>query len=69
MLGEDDRHLDFRTAVTLVHEQERRLLVSTTSVRCHNSLGRLYLATIRPFHIKIVRLGLERLGHRLNRAG
>lgn len=65
VLGEDDRHLDFRTAMTLVHERDRRLLVSTTSVRCHNRLGRLYLTVIRPFHIVIVRHGLERLARRL----
>jgi len=69
VLGENDRHLDFRTAVTLVHEPDRRLLVSTTAVRCHNRLGRLYLAMIRPFHIVIVRLGLERLRHRLDSVG
>lgn len=68
VLGEDDRHLDFRTAVTLVHEQDRRLLVSTTSVRCHNRLGRLYLAMILPFHTAVVRRSLARLGHRLNRS-
>jgi hypothetical protein len=68
VLGEDDRHLDFRTAMTLVHEQDRRLLVSTTSVRCHNRLGRLYLAMILPFHTAIVRRGLARLGRQLNRS-
>lgn len=66
VLGEDDRHLDFRTAVTLVHERDRRLLVSTTSVRCHNRLGRVYLAVIRPFHIAIVRHGLEQLAQRVH---
>ena len=65
VLGEDDRHLDFRTAMTLVHERDRRLLVSTTSVRSHNRLGHLYLAVIRPFHLMIVRHGLERLARRL----
>lgn len=69
VLGEDDRHLDFRTALMLVREQDRRLLVSTTSVRCHNQLGRAYLAVIRPFHIAIVRRGLEHLARRLHGGG
>jgi hypothetical protein len=63
ILGEDDRHLDFRASV-LVEADDRtgswRLFV-TTVVRCHNLLGRNYLRLIKPFHGLVVRSNLRRL--------
>jgi hypothetical protein len=63
VLGEDDRHLDFRASV-LLQEDDRgsRQLVVTTAVRCHNPLGRSYLRLIKPFHVLVVRSKLSRLG-------
>ena len=63
ILGEDDRHLDFRASVLLQGEDRgsRRLIV-TTAVRCHNFLGRTYLRVIKPFHVLVVRSNLSRLG-------
>jgi hypothetical protein len=43
VLGEDDRHLDFRLS----------LLIVTTAVRAHNLFGHLYLRAIHPFHILV----------------
>ncbi len=61
VLGADDRHLDFRASVLL---RTDRTLVATTVVRCHNLLGRLYLAAILPFHILVVNDALRRLRRR-----
>jgi len=63
ILGEDDRHLDFRASVLMQADDGAgsRRLVFTTVVRCHNRLGRLYLGVIQPFHILIVRSNLGRL--------
>lgn len=61
VLGADDRHLDFRASVLL---RTDRTLVATTVVRCHNLLGRLYLAAILPFHILVVTDALRRLRRR-----
>lgn len=63
VLGEDDRHLDFRASVLLriAPNEVRRDLILTTAVRCHNLPGRLYLMTIAPFHRLIVRSNLDRL--------
>ncbi|MHB1304787.1 MAG: DUF2867 domain-containing protein [Acidiphilium sp.] len=63
VLGEDDRHLDFRASVLVrvTTDGEKRDLIMTTAVRCHNLAGRLYLTTIAPFHRLIVRRNLERL--------
>ncbi|WP_046168435.1 DUF2867 domain-containing protein [Chromobacterium vaccinii] len=65
VMGEDDRHLDFRLAI-----QQRagaaggRELVIVSVVHCHNLLGRTYLAAITPFHRVIARASLERVARR-----
>lgn len=66
VLGADDRHLDFRASVLL--RRADNVLVATTVVRCHNLLGRLYLATILPFHILVVTDALRRLRRRFERS-
>jgi hypothetical protein len=61
-IGVDDSHLDFRGSVLL--RRPERLLVLTTAVRCHNLLGRAYLAVILPFHILVAKSLLRRLRRR-----
>lgn len=57
ILGEDDRHLDFRLSV--MHDAaatgEGSFVTVATTVECHNRLGRTYLAVIAPFHRAVVR--------------
>ena len=62
VLGEDDRHLDFRASVLIrvTTDEGKRDLIMTTAVRCHNLPGRVYLMTIAPFHRLVVRSNLER---------
>jgi hypothetical protein len=68
VMGEDDRHLDFRAAVLVRPDSAGgRELVVMTVVHCHNWLGRTYLAVIAPFHRVIVRATLERTVRRLER--
>ena len=60
VVGEDDRHLDFRVAILLRKAAAGgRELVVVTVVHCHNRLGRTYLAAIAPFHRVIARACLE----------
>lgn len=63
ILGEDDKHLDFRVSVLCadapVPEGGRQLIVSTV-VHCHNLLGRTYLFVIAPFHRLVVKASLRR---------
>ncbi len=54
LLGEDDRHLDFRVSVLLRDEGEAQWAIVTTVVSFHNALGRAYFAVVRPFHQLIV---------------
>jgi uncharacterized protein DUF2867 len=62
ILGENDKHLDFRVSVLRApadHSSDGRIIV-TTAVRCHNRLGRSYLASIQPFHRVVVKSHLRR---------
>jgi hypothetical protein len=65
VFGLDDRHLDFRIAVDVLPLDEKRTrLVVSTAVKTHNIGGRLYLATIKPFHRAIVPAMLGRAQRR-----
>ncbi len=63
VLGEDDRHLDFRLSVMVRQGNAgsgHAEVVIATVVSCHNLLGRIYLSVITPFHKLIVRTTLNR---------
>lgn len=55
ILGEDDKHLDFRVSVMVRPPQ----LIVSTVVHCHNRLGRAYILLIAPFHRAVVRANLR----------
>ncbi len=63
VLGEDDKHLDFRVSVLCAGQPaqgaQRQLIVSTV-VHCHNRLGRFYIFVIAPFHRMIIQASLRR---------
>jgi hypothetical protein len=63
VVGEDDKHLDFRVSVMCsggrAPEINRQLTVSTV-VHCHNLLGRAYILAIAPFHRIVVKASLQR---------
>ncbi len=63
VLGEDDKHLDFRLSVLCTGDQapeSSRQLVFSTVVHCHNRLGRAYILVIAPFHRLVVKASLLR---------
>ncbi len=63
VLGEDDKHLDFRVSVLCASDADAdgtRQLVVSTVVHCHNRLGRSYIFLIAPFHRGVVRSSLRR---------
>jgi hypothetical protein len=64
VLGEDDKHLDFRVSVLQESREEAagggRYLTVSTVVRCHNLLGRTYILLITPFHEMVVRSSMRR---------
>jgi len=62
VLGEDDKHLDFRLSVLCSGQSSpgaKRHLVLSTVVHCHNRLGRLYIFLIAPFHRLVVQSSLR----------
>jgi len=62
VLGFDDAHLNFRIVVDVkaLNETTRRV-TATTLVHRNNMLGRVYLASVMPFHKVIVPTTLARL--------
>jgi hypothetical protein len=59
--GFNDSHLDFRFVVDIAAADSGRRVTATTLVLTHNWLGRVYLATILPFHRLIVRTMLRQV--------
>jgi hypothetical protein len=59
--GFDDSHLDFRVVVDVATAGPGQQVTATTLVLTHNRLGRIYLATILPFHRLIVRSMLRQV--------
>lgn len=65
IVGEDDRHLDFRASLLLRQRPDLQdEVILTTVVHCHNLLGRAYLAIILPFHRVIARTMLDNAARR-----
>lgn len=60
ILGEEDRHLDFKIAVFRDREKPGRISLATL-VHTHNRLGRTYLRLISSFHVLIVNARLAAL--------
>ena len=68
VLGFADRHLDFRVVVDVRNTGPGQEVTASTLVRLNNTLGRLYLTTIMPFHRLIVRNSLARVAAAAGRA-
>lgn len=62
VIGEDDKHLDFRVSLLCssgAAPDGCQLTVSTV-VHCHNLLGRAYIFVIAPFHRIVIKASLRR---------
>ena len=63
VLGEEDRHMDFRLSVLILKQPGSPIgnnLVLSTVVHCHNLLGRAYVLVIEPFHRLVIKSYLRR---------
>jgi len=58
VMGENDKHLDFRTSVLV--DREKSFIYLITVVCFNNFLGKIYFLTIKPFHKIIVKSILNR---------
>ena len=54
LLGEDDRHLDFRVSVLVRNDGSADWAIISTVVRFNSWLGRAYFLPVRQFHKLIV---------------
>lgn len=56
VLGENDKHLDFRVSLLLTNKNPaNRAITVSTLVDFHNWYGRLYFIPVKPFHKLIVK--------------
>lgn len=54
LLGDNDKHLSFRTSFAVRDYPGGREGVCTTAVRFHGTFGRVYFRGIKPFHDLII---------------
>lgn len=60
IVGDDDRHLDFRISVLRSTIDGAETVTISTAVQIHNMLGRVYMAAVKPFHRIIAKSMLQR---------
>ncbi len=65
ILGDNDRHLDFRVGILRRVDGDQVMVTVSTVVCFHNWLGRLYFVPVRPFHRLIVPALMRRAAARL----
>ncbi|RED91501.1 DUF2867 domain-containing protein [Marinoscillum furvescens] len=61
IMGEDDKHLDFRVSILLTPGTTGTTLTISTTVIFHNALGKWYFVPVKPFHQVIVRAMLRKM--------
>jgi hypothetical protein len=62
VMEQDDKHLDVQVSLTQhAHASGPAMVVVSTVVHIHNTLGHAYMAVVTPFHRRIVRAMLQRL--------
>lgn len=66
ILGEDDRHLNFRTSLLLTPHHKGSQLIISTAVKTNNILGVVYFAVVKPFHRLIVPIMAKAMARRLD---
>jgi hypothetical protein len=63
VMGEDDKHLNFRTSIMLEKDTISSLIYLSTIVEFNNFFGRLYFLPVKPFHQIIIKLLLKKYAH------
>lgn len=65
MLGENDKHLDFRFSFLVNPTDDQQELCGATTVQYNGWLGRIYFFFVKPVHRLIMRVMMLRIGKRL----
>lgn len=61
VLGEDDKHLNFRISIYLEQQENQSNLIISTAVYFHNMFGKMYFLLIKPFHKGVVKTMLIKM--------
>ena len=70
ILGEDDKHLDFRVSLFLESiTNDTKVLTVSTTVKYNNGFGRVYFFFVKPFHQLIVTRMLKGIIEELGKKG
>jgi|SRR5450755_320040 len=60
IVGENDKHLDFRISIYRSSMNGAETVTVSTAVEIHNTIGRIYMLVIEPFHRCIARAMMQR---------
>ena len=60
IVGDDDKHLNFRISCLKTVSGRRTFITVSTVVQIHNTLGRVYMFVVKPFHRFIAPLMVQR---------
>ena len=60
IVGEDDKHLDFRISIYRSSLNGVETVTVSTAVEIHNAIGRMYMLVVGPFHRYIARTMMQR---------
>lgn len=60
ILGDNDSHLDFRLSIYKTRAGTTEMVTVSTIVQIHNTVGRLYMTAIKPFHRMLAKSMLQR---------
>jgi len=55
IVGNNDKHLDFRISIYRSSSNNVEMVTVSTAVEIHNTMGRIYMFVIKPFHRCIAR--------------
>lgn len=67
LMGEDDRHLNFRISFLLEKKPENTYsFILSTTVLIHNFLGKIYFFPVKPFHKLVVHAMMKKIIQRVS---
>ena len=60
IVGDDDKHLDFRISILRSTTNGVEMVTVSTAVEIHNTVGGLYMLVVKPFHRVIAKSMVQR---------
>jgi hypothetical protein len=60
IVGDNDKHLDFRLSIFRSRVNGVEMATVSTAVEIHNTVGKIYMVVIKPFHHCITRAMIQR---------